>query len=82
MIEVDCYICKSNNNEYYDSENGHNIVKCFDCGLLFLNPRPGLDEIDEASKSGMHKGDELLKVTGKFKEYLKNCFVKFAKMEK
>jgi len=71
MIEVDCYICKSTKNEHYDSENGYNIVKCLDCGLLFLNPRPEISEINEASKSGMHKGDELLKVTGKFKEHLK-----------
>ena len=75
MIEVDCYICQSSNYEHYDSENGHNIVKCSDCGLLFLNPRPGLDQIDEASKSGMHRGDKLLKVTGKFKEFLKEIYL-------
>lgn len=74
MIEVDCYNCKSSNNEFYDSENGHTIVKCTECGLLFLNPRPGLEEITEASKLGMHKGDKLLKVTGKFKEYLKEIY--------
>ena len=49
MIEVDCYQCKSNKNELYDTENGHNLVKCLECGLLFLNPRPGLEEINEAS---------------------------------
>ncbi len=53
-------------------KNGHNLVKCVDCGLLFLNPRPGLEEINEASKSGMHKGDDLLKSTGKFNESLKS----------
>ena len=75
MIEVDCYICKSSKKEHYDSENGHNIVRCMECGLLYLNPRPEQSEINEASKSGMHKGDELLKVTGKFKEYLKTDYL-------
>ena len=47
MIEVDCYQCKSNKNELYDTENGHNLVKCLDCGLLYLNPRPGLEDIND-----------------------------------
>ncbi len=75
MIEVECYNCDSTESTLYDCENGYNLVKCDGCGLLFLNPRPSLDEIDAASRSGMHKGDETLKVTGKFKEHLKDVYL-------
>ncbi|MDG1551227.1 MAG: class I SAM-dependent methyltransferase [Candidatus Poseidoniaceae archaeon] len=75
MIEVDCYNCKSSNHEFYDSENGHTIVKCIQCGLLFLNPRPGDEEISRVSKSRVYKADELPKVTGTFKEYLKEIYL-------
>ena len=76
MIEVDCYNCKSSNKEFYDSENGHNLVKCIGCGLLYLNPRPGIEDINEASKSGLHKGDNLLrKDAGNFKEPLKEIYL-------
>ena len=75
MIEVDCYQCKSNKNELYDTENGHNLVKCLECGLLFLNPRPGLEEINEASKSGLHKGDNKSKKFGEFDEKLKAAYL-------
>ncbi len=43
--------------------------------MLYLNPRPGQDEIDAATKSGMHRGDELLEVTGAFKDYLKDIYL-------
>ncbi|MFL2984358.1 MAG: class I SAM-dependent methyltransferase [Candidatus Poseidoniaceae archaeon] len=75
MIEVDCYQCKSNKNELYDTENGHNLVKCLECGLLYLNPRPGLEDINEASKSGLHKGDNKSKKFGQFDEKLKETYL-------
>lgn len=31
------------------------MVKCRECGLLYLNPRPALEEMDEASRTGLHK---------------------------
>ena len=75
MIEVDCYNCDSSNSTHYDSENGYNIVKCDDCEILFLNPRPSPNEITNASRSGMHKGAELLKRTGKFNKHLKKTYI-------
>ena len=75
MVEVECYHCGSDEATPYDSENGFHIVKCSGCGMLYLNPRPGQDEIDAATKSGMHRGDELLEVTGAFKDYLKDIYL-------
>ena len=74
MIEVECYNCNSADSSIYSQENGYNLVKCNDCGLLYVNPRPPLEEINIASKSGMHRGDELLDVTGSFEERLKNLY--------
>lgn len=43
------------------------MVKCQQCGLLFVNPRPALSEIDEAARTGMHRfGDKALNVIGAF----------------
>ena len=75
MTEAVCYNCKSIESSLYDQENGYNLVKCDDCGLLYVNPRPPLEEINAASKSGMHRGDELLDVTGSFERRLKNMYL-------
>ena len=76
MVEVNCYHCESDQSTPYDSENGFHIVKCSGCGMLYLNPRPGQDEIDAATKSGMHRGDELLEVMTEFKQFLKDIYLK------
>ena len=71
LEEVPCLLCKSTSWTDYDTENGYRLVKCSDCGLLFTNPRPSSSEIDAASKSGMHKGDEELEVSGEFRPFMK-----------
>jgi SAM-dependent methyltransferase len=60
----------------YDTENGYQLVKCVDCGLLYVSPRPSSEEITTATKTGQHRGDNIISVTGKFsneavKRYLK-----------
>lgn len=64
MQSVDCYNCRDNNSEPYAVENGFHLVKCRDCGLLYVNPRPEEDEIEEALRFGMHKGEQTLETTG------------------
>jgi SAM-dependent methyltransferase len=66
MVSVFCYNCGSGNYTAYDHENGYNLVKCKGCGLLYVNPRPADGEIDQASLTGMHRGDHLLKVNTRF----------------
>ena len=68
MINVDCYNCGSNQRESYASENGFNLVKCSNCGLLYVTPRPTQQEIDEANKSSIYKGKSPLRITGEFRE--------------
>ena len=75
LEEVPCLLCKSTPWTDYDTENGYRLVKCSDCGLLFTNPRPSSSEIDAASKSGMHKGDEELEVSGVFRPFMKEIYL-------
>jgi len=64
MQEVVCYNCQGTDSDPYAVENGFNLVKCRYCGLLYVNPRPAEEEIDEALRYGMHKGEQTLKTTG------------------
>ncbi len=66
--QVSCYNCHSDRSRLYDTENGFNLVKCLDCGLLYVNPRPLDQEIDQASQTGEHRGDTRLNTTGSFSE--------------
>lgn len=66
MVNVSCYNCASQSSTEYATENGYILVKCTQCGLLYLNPRPSDDEITSAHKVGKHRGAETLDVTGYF----------------
>jgi 2-polyprenyl-3-methyl-5-hydroxy-6-metoxy-1,4-benzoquinol methylase len=52
---VGCYICGSRRSSPWGAEGGFTMVKCGDCGLVYLNPRPAAHEIDEAARTGLHK---------------------------
>jgi len=64
---VTCYNCKSTSSSIYAEENGYKLVKCDQCGLLYVNPRPGKEEMSEATMSGLHKGEKNINVTEVFK---------------
>lgn len=65
---TNCYACGSCSHRRYDSENGYSLVKCNNCGLLYVNPRPREEDICLASQTGKHIGDEVIDVTGSFDE--------------
>jgi len=66
MIDVSCYSCGSTHHTLYASENGCTLVKCAGCGLLYVNPRPSDQEIEEGVKMGVHKGETTLTSTGRY----------------
>jgi SAM-dependent methyltransferase len=75
-VDVNCYNCKSEKYKKYDTENGYQYVKCIDCGLVYLNPRPSESEINAAHEIGLHHGDNDINVTGtydagKIKRYMR-----------
>ena len=64
---VTCYNCGHFDATPWGDEQGFHMVKCTGCGLVYLNPRPTLDEIDHASQTGLHKlGSESLNVVGRY----------------
>src|ERR1017187_9538253 len=40
-----CHVCKGVRVYYLYSACGHRVVRCDDCGLVFLNPQPSDDEL-------------------------------------
>lgn len=67
METIACPFCGDLEQEYATSENGYGLVRCKSCRLLFVSPRPGLDTIDEAAKTGMHATERgSLTVVGRF----------------
>jgi SAM-dependent methyltransferase len=66
--QVCCYNCKSTDSSLYAEENGYKLVKCDQCGLLYVNPRPGKEEMSQATMSGLHKGEKTINVTEIFKQ--------------
>jgi SAM-dependent methyltransferase len=65
-VETCCYNCGSPRNTPYASENGFSLVKCFGCGLLYVTPRPGDEELAKAHEWGVHQGESELHMTGTF----------------
>lgn len=66
LIDTSCYYCGNTESSAYDFENGHRLVKCTSCGLIYLNPRPADEEINEATTTGEHRGQKTIDVTGCF----------------
>ena len=61
-----CYNCGSDKRIFYAEENGFSLVKCSECGLLYLKERPDDAEISQAHKQGKHTGLKQLDTTGMF----------------
>lgn len=51
---IHCPFCSSNDYEDWAQENGYTAVRCTDCALIYVNPRPSQELISEAVKSGVH----------------------------
>lgn len=41
----DCPVCESRRLRYSFSHQGHRVVRCGDCGLMFMNPQPSDEEL-------------------------------------
>src|SRR4051812_23856347 len=42
---VRCELCGVDETTLYAEENGYRAVRCVRCGLLYVNPRPTIDEM-------------------------------------
>jgi SAM-dependent methyltransferase len=45
LQEIDCIICGTDEAFPYKEENGYRAVRCARCGLVYLSPRPMIDEM-------------------------------------
>lgn len=54
MELIDCPYCGARDYDFWGSERGFDTVRCRECSLLYVNPRPRLDAIDRAVQSGAH----------------------------
>ena len=79
LIDVNCYNCGSGQKSYYATENGFTLMKCFDCGLLYVTPRPTDDEIEKAHQFGMHNGESKLHMTGSVNSVKVGAYLKILK---
>ncbi|MDQ1256246.1 MAG: hypothetical protein QG656_842 [Candidatus Hydrogenedentes bacterium] len=62
-----CYCCGGRDGAVWGEENGFTMIKCADCGLVYLNPRPSEDAIDEAARTGLHRaGAGVLNAIGSY----------------
>jgi 2-polyprenyl-3-methyl-5-hydroxy-6-metoxy-1,4-benzoquinol methylase len=68
MNVLNCYNCGSGERAFYAEENGFSLVKCGECGLLYMEERPDDEEINQAHRQGKHGGLKELDVTGSFNE--------------
>ncbi len=66
MKKAVCYNCGSGRHASYAEENGFSLVKCGECGLLFVENPPEVHQIADAVREGRHRGNRELKVTGRF----------------
>lgn len=67
METIACPFCDGPDHVRETSENGYSLVRCRSCRLLFVNPRPTLETIDEAAKTGLHATERgSLTVVGRF----------------
>ncbi len=55
LEHIACPACAATDSDPWGSENGYQAVRCRDCGLVYVNPRPSGDQISEATRIGMHQ---------------------------
>ena len=68
MKIIKCYNCGCEENTFYIEDNGFSLVKCSECGLLFVRNPPNEEQIKQALKQGIHHGNETISVTGRLKK--------------
>lgn len=49
-----CYYCMSTSSADWAEERGISVVRCRECGLLYVSPRPDAKAVDDAVHTGMH----------------------------
>jgi SAM-dependent methyltransferase/Zn ribbon nucleic-acid-binding protein len=64
LVSVPCPCCRSADSTPYAEENGYSLVRCLQCGLLYVNPRPSGEQVTLSAQTGDHLGERTLRTTG------------------
>jgi SAM-dependent methyltransferase len=64
LVDAVCPVCGESASEPYAEENGFRLVRCDECKLLYVTPRPDPEATAAAHQYGLHQGDATLAVTG------------------
>ncbi|NQW46326.1 MAG: methyltransferase domain-containing protein [Planctomycetes bacterium] len=67
LIDPVCPVCGESASQPYAEENGFHLVRCKECTLLYVTPRPDPDATAVAHQYGMHHGDTTIAVTGRYR---------------
>ena len=54
LKSISCPLCDGDKYIFFAEENSFKAVRCSNCGLIYVNPRPDLSLISEAVKTGVH----------------------------
>ena len=54
LVTIKCPLCQSSESDFWAEENGFNCVKCKNCDLLYVNPRPNLESVSSSVQNGVH----------------------------
>lgn len=57
LERIPCPCCGETDASVWATERGFNLVRCADCRLLYVNPRPPMGDIDEGVRLGEHRID-------------------------
>jgi SAM-dependent methyltransferase len=63
--EVPCYFCGGSEGTVWGREGGYRALRCANCGLVYVSPRPARDAIDDAARTGEHAAET--GVTGRYR---------------
>ena len=67
LIATPCPVCRETASSPYAEENGFALVRCGNCGLLYVTPRPDPAATAAAHEYGVHQGDTAFEVTGRYR---------------
>jgi len=55
MEKVNCVVCSSPRNVPYIEKDSFNIVRCTECGMVYVNPRLTLEELEDFYETHYHE---------------------------
>jgi SAM-dependent methyltransferase len=75
---VSCHICSASHDMPYLEGRGYTVVRCQNCGLLYVNPQPSLRELEEYY-ADYHLGEQWVGGEDSFDRSVRKTILRFKK---